>query len=64
MTCERQSSLFDEDSGLAPVPTLPPVLTVSAGVARVLMPNRMQLELRACDLESLLPEGRGSSGRT
>jgi transposase len=28
-----------------------------AGVARVLMPNRAQVELRACDLESLLPEG-------
>jgi len=27
------------------------------GVARVLMPNRAQLELRASDLESLLPEG-------
>jgi transposase len=57
MTCELQPSLFDEDSGLAPVPTLPPVSAVAAGVARVLMPNRMQLELRPCDLESLLPEG-------
>ena len=28
-----------------------------AGVARVRLPNRVQLELRACDLESLLPEG-------
>jgi len=27
-----------------------------AGVAQVLLPNRVQLELRACDLESLLPE--------
>ena len=27
------------------------------GVARVQMPNRSQLELRASDLESLLPEG-------
>ena len=27
------------------------------GVARVLMPNRAQIELRASDLESLLPEG-------
>jgi hypothetical protein len=26
-------------------------------VARVLMPNRAQIELRAVDLESLLPEG-------
>ena len=57
MTCELQPGLFDEDSGLAPVPALPPVAAVAAGVARVLMPNRMQLELRPCDLESLLPEG-------
>jgi transposase len=28
-----------------------------AGVARVLLPNRAQVELRACDLESLLPQG-------
>jgi transposase len=49
--------LFDEDCGLAPMPTLPPVAAVAAGVARVLMPNRIQLELRPCDLESLLPEG-------
>ena len=31
--------------------------TVTVGVPRVLMPNRTQLELRPCDLESLLPEG-------
>jgi len=30
---------------------------VIQGVARVLMPNRAQIELRASDLESLLPEG-------
>ena len=30
---------------------------VIRGVARVLMPNRTQIELRASDLESLLPEG-------
>jgi transposase len=30
---------------------------MALGVARVLMPNRAQLELRASDLESLLPEG-------
>jgi transposase len=28
-----------------------------AGIARVLLPNRAQVELRPCDLESLLPEG-------
>lgn len=27
------------------------------GAARVLLPNRKQMELRASDLESLLPEG-------
>jgi len=32
---------------------------VIEGVARVLMPNRAQIELRASDLESLLPEGIG-----
>ena len=31
--------------------------TVTVGVPRVLMPNRTPLELRPCDLESLLPEG-------
>jgi transposase len=30
---------------------------LAKGPARVLMPNRLQLELRASDLESLLPEG-------
>ena len=30
---------------------------VAAGVVRVLMPNRAQMELRASDLESVLPEG-------
>ncbi|MBM4202126.1 MAG: IS1182 family transposase [Gammaproteobacteria bacterium] len=36
---------------------MPPVKAVAAGVARVLRPNRAQVELRPCDLESLLPEG-------
>ncbi len=31
--------------------------TVAKVPARVLMPNRLQMELRASDLESLLPEG-------
>lgn len=35
----------------------PPVKARAHGVARVLQPNRAQLELRPCDLESLLPEG-------
>ena len=40
---------------------------VIQGMARVLLPNRAQVELRASDLESLLPEkgtGRGLCGRT
>ncbi len=31
--------------------------TAPQGAARVLMPNRLQMELRPSDLESLLPEG-------
>lgn len=34
-----------------------PVKRVAQGIARVLLPNRAQLEWRASDLESLLPEG-------
>jgi transposase len=55
MTCELQPGLFDDDPDLAQA--LPPDAALAAGVARVLMPKRMQLELRPCDLESLLPEG-------
>jgi len=51
------SSLFwEEEPELAKAGT-PPIKPTAAGVARVLMPNRAQLELRASDLESLLPEG-------
>ena len=51
-----QPGLFEDDANVAQTP--PPVATtVAAGVARVLMPNRTQLELRPCDLEALLPEG-------
>jgi transposase len=43
----------------APIPAEPPVPAkpVASAMARVLMPNRAQVELRASDLESLLPEG-------
>jgi transposase len=54
MSDELQGELFADDLPIAegPAPSgAPPV-----GVARVLWPNRMQLELRPCDLESLLPE--------
>ena len=56
MTNSPQISLFAEDVDRAE--TQPPaVKPIAAGVARVLMPNRAQMELRASDLESLLPEG-------
>ena len=34
-----------------------PAATGSVSTARVIMPNRTQIELRPMDLESLLPEG-------
>lgn len=34
--------------------------TAPQGAARVLMPNRLQMDLRPSDLESLLPEGHGA----
>jgi transposase len=46
-------ALFTEESELAPAF----ILAKPKGVARVLMPNRKQVELRPSDLESLLPEG-------
>jgi transposase len=55
MTDQIQARLFDDDPGLGEAPVRAEVPL--AGVARVLLPNRVQLELRACDLESLLPEG-------
>jgi transposase len=55
MTDQIQPLLFDEQA--APVPELPQPQPLAAGVARVLLPNRTQLELRASDLDSLLPEG-------
>ncbi len=53
MSDELQSRLFEDD------PNLPqaPAASKAPGVARVLLPNRTQLELRPCDLESLLPDG-------
>lgn len=56
MAHEPQLSLFpdDLDFGLTDGSPRKPV---AVGVARVLMPNRAQVELRPCDLESLLPEG-------
>jgi len=54
MTDQIQAELFKDDPGLEEAPER--VSVPLAGVARVLLPNRVQLELRACDLESLLPE--------
>lgn len=56
MMYEVSPSLFEEEPDLTR-PGTPPLKTVAAGIARVLMPNRAQVELRASDLESLLPEG-------
>lgn len=56
MADETLTSLFEEEPELARQGT-PPVKAIAASVARVLLPNRAQVELRASDLESLLPEG-------
>ena len=56
MTNNTQISLFAEDVDRTETQS-PAVKPIAAGVARVLMPNRAQMELRASDLESLLPEG-------
>ena len=47
--------LFEDDPGWGEAPVR--VAVPLAGASRVLLPNRVQLELRARDLESLLPEG-------
>ena len=52
----HSSLFFDQEPELARA-GVPPVKPVVAGVARVLRPNRAQVELRPCDLESLLLEG-------
>jgi transposase len=54
---QRRSLLFaDQETERAKAGTAP-VKRVAQGIARVLRPNRAQLELRPSDLESLLPEG-------
>jgi transposase len=55
MAEQTQPRLFDEQA--APAPELAQPRPLAGGVARVLMPNRTQLELRASDLDALLPEG-------
>jgi len=54
---QAHSSLFSDQEPELARAGVPPVKAVAAGVARVLRPNRAQVELRPCDLESLLPEG-------
>ena len=56
MTYEVSPSLFEAEPELTRSGT-PALKPLAAGIARVLMPNRAQVELRASDLESLLPEG-------
>jgi len=54
---QRRTLLFaEQEAELAEAGTAP-VKRVAQGIARVLRPNRAQLELRPSDLESLLPEG-------
>jgi transposase len=53
MTNGSQLTLFEEVIDSPATPAKP----VAAGVARVLRPNRTQVEWRASDLESLLPAG-------
>jgi transposase len=56
MTNSPYLPLFPEESEVE-LTGLPVRKPVALGVARVLMPNRAQVALRPCDLESLLPEG-------
>ncbi len=55
MTDQIQARLFEDAPGWGEAPVRAEVPL--AGVAQVLLPNRVQLELRVCDLESLLPAG-------
>ena len=55
MADNPQGTLFGDDPDLEGA-TLPAKVP-APDVARVLMPNRTQVELRPSDLESLLPEG-------
>jgi hypothetical protein len=52
---EPQGTLFGDDPNLEAMTR--PAKVPAPGVARVLMPNRIQVELRTSDLESLLPKG-------
>lgn len=58
----RSAALFDESQ--MPIPATPrePAETLNAGAARVMAAQRDQIELRACDLDSLL--GADHAART
>jgi transposase len=56
MANEPHLSLFPDEPELG-ITGIPPLKPAAPSVARVLMPNRAQIELRASDVESLLPEG-------
>ncbi len=55
MADEPQGTLFGDAPDLEWA--IRPAKVPAPGVARVLMPNRIQIELRPSDLESLLPAG-------
>ena len=55
MADEVQPTLFGDGPGVEDAAL--PAKATAPGVARVLMPNRTQVELRPSDLEALLPEG-------
>lgn len=56
MANPTQASLLAEDAE-AVTEEVSPLKPIPRSLKRVLMPNRNQLEFRATDLESLLPEG-------
>jgi transposase len=57
MMSEENATLFDELPQASSVQAKVENTVCASGQARVLMPNRGQMEFRASDLDSLLPEG-------
>lgn len=58
----RNATLFDESQMPIPATPLEPAETLNTGAARVMIAQRDQIELRACDLDSLL--GADHAART
>ena len=52
---QRHAALFDEEELPVPVARSEAVASRASAAARVMSPQRNQIELRACDLDSLLP---------